>query len=346
MGKAVLCNVMSQPDSGAEAAVDRRAVEAQPGAAQQVSAAQLAQHVVAVTGATGFLGSHIALELRRAGASVRAAVRSPSKGQWLTERGVELHRADLNDVAALTQAFTGCTAVVANAALGSNQGSLEELVRGNTDGVRNTLSAAAQAGVGRVVYISSVAVYQNRVLRWQAEDSPLFDTDAVASGKRTRGVSDLTTDWRYAHSKALAEALAWSEAARLSLQLTSLRPGPVYGSRDTKLMPRLLRRLRGPLLPVPSVGLPFVHAADVALGVVGALSSPASVGEAYNVCGPPEALSRVFSDLVALRGRGPRVLSIPLPLWVGFDTRKAERDLGFRARNLSAGLREALELDA
>lgn len=330
---------MSQPNSGS-GAVDRAPAE------QASCSTQLATQLVAVTGATGFVGSHIAFELRRAGATVRAAVRSPNKGQWLAERGVELHRADLADVDAMTQAFKGCTAVIANAALGSNQGSLEELVQGNTDGVRNTLAAAAAAGVRRVVYISSVAVYQNRVLRWQAEDSPAFDTDAVASGKRRRSVSDLTTDWRYAHSKALAEELAWSEAQRLELQLTSLRPGPVYGSRDTKLMPRLLRRLRGPLLPVPSVGLPLVHAADVALGVVGALRNPASIGEAYNVCGPPEPLSRVFAELVALRGRGPRVLAIPLPLWVGFDTSKAERDLNFRARNISAGLREALELGA
>ncbi|MCA9634339.1 MAG: NAD-dependent epimerase/dehydratase family protein [Myxococcales bacterium] len=300
---------------------------------------------VAVTGASGFVGSHIALELVRAGAEAIGVVRSPHKAGWLESRGVALRRADLAEIEAMAEAFEGCDVVVANAALGSNQGTLDELVRANTSGVKNTLAAAANAGIRRVIYISSVAVYQNRPLRWQTEESPRFDTDAVAAGRRQRSVSDLTTDWRYAHSKALAEDLAWSESERLGLQLTSLRPGPVYGSRDPKLMPRLLRRLKLPVLPLPRVGMPLVHAADVALAVIGALKNPRSIGEAYNLSGPPTPLPEVFRELVrqgAAPGRRPVILSFPLPIWVGFDTSKAERDLGFRARSLREGFAEAL----
>ncbi len=309
------------------------------------SSAGVAGRRVAVTGASGFVGSHIALELEGAGAAPVGVVRNPQKAAWLEERGVALRRADLADVDAMTVAFEGCDAVVANAALGSNQGSLDELVRANTTGVRNTFAAAARAGVNRVVYISSVAVYNNRPLRWQTEESPRFDTDAVAAGRRQLSVSDLTTDWRYAHSKALAEELAWSEAERLGLELTSLRPGPVYGSRDPKLMPRLIKRLKLPVLPLPRVGMPLVHAGDVALAVVGALKNPTSVGQAYNLSGPPTPLPEVFRELVrqgASPGRPPIILSLPLPLWVGFDTSKAERDLGFRARSLKDGFAEAL----
>lgn len=312
---------------------------------ETVAGRSIAGGRVAVTGASGFVGSHIALALADAGAEALAVVRSPGKAIWLEARGVALRRADLAEIDAMASAFAGCDAVVANAALGSNQGTLDELVRGNTTGVRNTFAAAARAGVKRVVYISSVAVYNNRPLRWQNEESPRFDTDAVAAGRRQLSVSDLTTDWRYAHSKALAEDLAWSEAERLGLELTSLRPGPVYGSRDPKLMPRLLERLRLPLLPLPRVGMPLVHAGDVALAVVGALENPRSVGEAYNLSGPPTPLPEVFRELVrqgAAPGRPPIILSLPLPIWVGFDTSKAERDLGFRARSLKEGFAEAL----
>ncbi len=297
---------------------------------------------VAVTGASGFVGSHLALALAQAGAEVTGVVRSPGRARWLTERGVALQQADLADAPALERAFQGATAVVANAALGSNQGSLEELVRVNTTGVRHTLMAAARAGITRVVYISSVAVYKNRPGVWLKEDAEQVDTHVTSPWRRRWVVSDLTTDWRYSLSKARAEQLAFSEAERLGIELTSLRPGPVYGSRDPKLTARLRRRLRLPLVVVPSVGVPLVHAGDVALAAVSALTRPHTAREAYHLAAPPVPLSEVYRTLVRVAGGGPRVVTLPVPLWVGFDTHKAERELGFAPRSLEEGLREAL----
>ena len=74
----------------------------------------LSQSTIAVTGATGFLGSHIALELLTRGAKVQAVVRSPEKGAWLAERGVTFAKADLMDKAALTSAFKGVDAIISN----------------------------------------------------------------------------------------------------------------------------------------------------------------------------------------------------------------------------------------
>jgi nucleoside-diphosphate-sugar epimerase len=303
---------------------------------------ELSHRVVAVTGASGFVGSHIAFALKDAGHEVVGVVRNPKKAAFLADRGIALRIADVSDPQALAAAFGGADAVVANAAIGSGQGSLEDMVRTNRDGVSHTLEAAAAAGVKRVVQISSVSIYRTRLFGAIDESTPMKDTT-----RRRFDWSDITTDWRYAHSKTLAEAWAWELAARLGLSLTSLRPSPVYGSRDPKATARLAAKLESGLRFVPTVGVPWVHAGDVALATVGALANPATIGQAYNLAGPPISQARfmrALRDAIAeAEGRRlARVVPIPLPLSVRFHTRAAERDLGFRPRPLEAGIAEAV----
>ena len=304
----------------------------------------LAGRTIAVTGASGFVGSHIALALLPEGANVIAAVRSPAKAAWLAAQGVVVRGADLEDRAALAAAFAGADGVVANAALGSNQGDVETLAKTNVEGVRNTLAAAHDAGVTRVVAISSVAVYRTRLYRAMTEDTPGYDTVT-----RRFNWSDVSTDWRYARSKTLAEAAAWADAARLGLELTCLRPGPVYGSRDPKATAKLLAAIRRPLRFVPTVGVPWVHAGDVAAATVAALAGSAAIGKRYTLAAPPVSLYRVMRALKrALAARGEKGLAwlvpVPVPVWVRFDTTAAERDLGFRPRSIDAGMAEVAAL--
>lgn len=293
---------------------------------------------VAVTGASGFLGSHIARALVERGASVRGVVRSPEKGRFLEPLGVSFERADLAETEQLERAFRGMHVVVANAALGGHGSSLEDFARANVGGTENVLRAAQAAGVRRVIQISTVAVYRTQLFRAMGEDAPPYDVK-----QRRFNWSDLTTDWRYARTKTLAEQRAWELADELDLQLTALRPGPIYGSRDPKLTARWLQQAERPVNVVPTVGVPLVHAGDVAGAVVGAINNDASSGRAYNLAGPPTSPHRVFRELEHLRGRGPRLLVVPLPLSVRYDTRRAEVDLGFRSRPLRAGLLEVLE---
>ena len=283
---------------------------------------------VAVTGATGFVGSHIALALRAAGHQVVALVRRPGL-PLLAEAGITFAQADLADPEALANGLSGCEAVVANAALGSGQGSLEEMIRTNVAGTEHTLRAAAAAGVGRVVSISTVAVYKTMLNRSIREDHPRVD----GRWDWTR----ISTDWRYAVSKNAAEERSWVLARELGLRLTALRPGPVYGARDPKWSARMLRSVARPLLVLPTVGVPAVHAGDVAAAVVAALEGPG--GRAYNLAGPPVSLARIHRVLAGMRG-GARVLSIPLPLHIAFDTTAATRDLGFSSRPLEEGMAE------
>lgn len=293
---------------------------------------------VAITGATGFLGGHTALALQAAGHTVTGVVRRPEAGGWLSERGVALRSADLRDEASLRRAFEGCAVVVANAAMSSYTGSLEEMVRTNVSGTEATLRAAAAAGVERVAYISTVGLYETTTRHPMGEDQPRY-----GPVKRWFAWSHLTTDWRYSVSKGLAEDRAWAVAAELGLRVTVLRPGPIYGSRDPKWTARLLRQHARRVTFAPTLGVPLIHAGDVAACVVAAVERPGCAGRPYNIAGPPVSPYTALRLLRALSGRGPLLIPVPVPLSVRYDTRAAEVALGLRCRSLEAGLREVLE---
>jgi nucleoside-diphosphate-sugar epimerase len=291
-----------------------------------------------VTGASGFLGTHLVQALRAAGATVVAAVRDPAKARHLGE--VACVRADLTETDSLEAAFRDVDAVVSNAALGSNQGDMADFERVNQQGVSNLMEAAHRAGVKRVVHISTVAVYRTRLWSAMDEDTPRYDTD-----RRRLNWSDLTTDWRYARTKTLAEAVAWERARAHDLALTTLRPGPIYGSRDPKATARIIHRLTHTrVVPAPTVGVPWVHVGDVAVSAVTALARPETSGRAYNLAGPPVSqltFLRAMKRALARPGLA-WLLPIPVPFSVRYDTTAAARDLAFVSRPLEVGLAEAV----
>src|SRR3989442_15151823 len=115
---------------------------------------------IAVTGATGFLGRYIVDAFLVRGAHVIGVVRNPDRVPELARRGVEMRRADLAGRARLAAGFAGADAVVSNAALFSLRNvSWEDHHCANIDGARNVFGALVDAGVRRVVHVSSVAVY-------------------------------------------------------------------------------------------------------------------------------------------------------------------------------------------
>ncbi len=297
----------------------------------------LANKRVAVTGVTGFLGSHIARALLDRGAQVIGAVRSPEKGAWLRDLGVELVQADLADTASLTAAFEGADAVVANAALAvrGKSPAYRDFLEANRTGAENQAHAAAAAGVKRFVHISTVAVYRPKVCALNGHDRMLLDGPRLS-------VAYITTNWRYALSKAEGERAVWELSKSLGLDTTTLRPGPIYGSRDGKLTQRYAGMMGRRVVPAPTVGIPHVHARDVAEAACGAIANAASIGQAYNVTGPVASVHEVLSTWRRLTGSGPRLLRLPLPLWIDFDDAPARRDLGFAPRSIEAGIREVL----
>ncbi len=297
---------------------------------------------VVVTGAGGFVGSHIALTLAARGLTTVGTVRNPAKAAFL-EPTVGLVVADITDRQSLVAAFRGADAVVSNAALGSNQGELADMERVNCEGVKNVLEAAFEAGVKRVVHISSVAVYRTRLFVAIDEDAQRTDTS-----KHRFQWSDLTTDWRYARTKTLSEAIAWDVAAQRGIALTCLRPGPVYGSRDHKATAKLVRGMKKRMRFAPTVGVPWVHAGDIALMTAAALERDVSIGRAYNLAGPPVSQHFFLRTMRKILGelgwkRRAVLVPVPVPAFVRFDTTRAVSELGFAPRSVEDGLREALE---
>lgn len=296
---------------------------------------ELQGKTVAVTGASGMIGVYICRSLLKAGAKVVGVVRNPEKAAFLAQEGVEFRRADLADVAALTTAFSGCDAVVANAAMYVVQKSMHawaEHEKANLDGTRNVYEAAHQAGVKRVIQISTFGIYRWSVLRVLNEESPQLN------GARRQGGP-------YRATKQTSEALAWELSRRYQLDTTALRPTAVYGARDYNFMRPVYKLLALPVLPMPSVSFPIVYAGDVADAVVGALRNDASIGQAYNVGGENIQVAEFMKALREVVPSAPRVMAVPLPVGVKIDNSKAARDIGFRNRPFVEALREVVAED-
>ena len=290
---------------------------------------------IAVTGASGMIGTYICRSLLRAGAKVVGVVRNPAKAAFLAEEGVEFRTADLADVDALAEAFKGCDAIVSNAAMYVVQKSMHawaEHEKANLEGTRHVYEAAHKAGVKRVIQISTFGIYRWSIFRVLDEQSPQLN------GARRQGGP-------YRATKQTSEALAWEMARHFALEVTSLRPTAVYGARDYNFMRPVYGLLRLPVLPMPSISFPIVYAGDVADAVVGALKNDASIGQAYNVGGENLQVAEFMKALHDVLPASPKVFALPIPIGVKIDNSKAARDLGFRNRPFADALREVVAED-
>lgn len=271
------------------------------------------------------------------GATVRAVVRTPSRAEHL---GVEVARADLADREALTAALHGVDVLIANAALapGHARPTDDAFRTANILGATNHLEAAAEAGVRRVIWISTVAVYQTQLFGRPDEEGAKLSPTARFDWNH------LTTDRRYSSSKAAAERLAWAGAQRLGLELTVLRPGPIYGPHDAKLTARYAAQAQRRLVVAPTVKVTHVHARDVGDAAVAASNRDVSVGRAYNVTGDAVSPHHILSTWARLAKTGCRVVPLPVPLQIDFDDTRAERELGFCSRPIETGIAEIIAL--
>ena len=253
---------------------------------------------VSVTGATGFLGSQIAVELVARGWSVRAIVRPGSTKA--TAEGVERREAPLEG-AALAAAF-GQSEVVVHAA-GLTRGRSDRQFRAvNIDGTRAVVGAANDARA-RLIHISSLA--------------------AVGPGTPARPAHEddrpqpLTP---YAKSKLASEAVVRSDA---HVPWTILRPSAVYGPGDREFLPLVRLAMRGifPLLAPSSTAFTLVYVDDVARAVAMVADDQRSVGEAMFIGHPsPQTAYAILRQLAQTVNRPfkprriPTVLLRPLAL--------------------------------
>lgn len=130
--------------------------------------------MILVTGATGFVGSHLVQRLRKGNIPVRAIVRHPEKAGKLTDPGVEVVPGDISDQASLTQAAKGCEQIVHLVGIIQETG-YATFRNIHVEGTRNVLAAAREIGVRQVVFQSALGTRPNAVsayhrTKWEAEE--------------------------------------------------------------------------------------------------------------------------------------------------------------------------------
>jgi nucleoside-diphosphate-sugar epimerase len=251
-----------------------------------------------VTGATGFVGSHLAEALRRHGVELTALARAPAKAAALAPLGVRVVAGDLHDRPALERACEGQDIVYHVAGLVAARTEADFLAA-NRDGTRNVVGAAERAGAGRLVMVSSMAA-----------------AGPAGRGRPLRGDEPPQPVTAYGRSKLAAEHVVRAS----SLAWTILRPPLVYGPRDREVLKvfRLARLGFAPVLGDGSQELSAVYAADLAEALIAAGTSAAAARRTYYPCHPEIFTGAAMARTVGrVMGRSPALIRVPAPVGRG-----------------------------
>lgn len=320
-----------------------------------------------VTGATGFLGSHVARALADEGAQLRLLVRSTSDPRNIEGVNAERVQGDLRDPASFEKALAGCDTlfhVAADYRLWVRDP--EQMYRSNVEGTRFLLESARRQGVRRVVYTSSVATMG-------------FVSNGTANGNladERSPVSLASMIGHYKRSKFMAEQAAL-EAARSGQDVVVVNPTTPVGERDIKPTPSgriVVDFLKRKFPAYVATGLNLVDATECARGHIQALEKGKS-GERYILGGENLTLKEILDRLGAIAGLPSPKVKLPYVFalaagvvdemvtgrLLGREPRatidavrmgrkmmfvssaKAERDLGWRTVPVDGALRRAVE---
>jgi nucleoside-diphosphate-sugar epimerase len=320
---------------------------------------------VFVTGGTGFIGGTVARQLRERGDDVVCLVRNPGKAGKLTELGCQLVNGDLGDSAAIRTGMDGCDAVVHAAAMyevGIPVKQRPAMWEANVAGTENVLKAAGEAGVAKLVYVSTVGIFGNT-------HRQVVDETYEPPGKEFTSYYEETKLEAHRVAKRMIDD---------GLPGVIVQPGGVYGPGDTSQVADLLAEFfagKLVLMPFPEFGICLTHVDDIAAGILLALDK-GRVGETYVLSGPVTTMREAIETVAAATGRKAPKHAMPVPLmkmltpigplvgkmmgqppnlrelissadgvtfWAGHE--KASRELGYAPRGMEEGLRQTLAAD-
>lgn len=316
-----------------------------------------------VTGATGFVGSHVAQLLSAQGADLRLLVRSTSRTENIADLKAERVTGDLRDPASLKKAMQGCDFVFHVAAdyrLWVRDP--QDMYRCNVEGTRAIIQAAQECGVRRVIYTSSVATMGFTSTGHIADEtSPVSLEDMVGPYKR---------------SKFMAEQIAL-EAGRNDAKVVVVNPTTPIGEQDIKPTPTgriIVDFLKRNFPAYVDTGLNLVDVKEVARGHLLAMER-AVPGQRYILGGENLTLKQILDKLSALTGLPSPTMKVPHAVALGFaafdqfftgilmgkepratidavrmgrkkmfaSSAKAERELGFNVIPVDDALRRAIQ---
>jgi dihydroflavonol-4-reductase len=316
-----------------------------------------------VTGGTGFIGERLVKRLRDRGDEVVALVRSREKGKKLEEMGATLVEGDLSSSDAIRAGMEGCDSAFHVAAVykvGIPEKEHEAMYDANVRGTERVLDAAFQAGVGRIVYVSTINVFGNT------------RGEIVEEGYERPGDDFLSY---YDETKYLSHQVAKGRIAK-GVPIVIVQPGGVYGPGDHSEVGNVIDQTStGKLkaLPFAGLGLNLVYVDDVAGGILLA-HDKGQVGESYVLGGEIATMRDLVEKTAGIAGRKPPkrdlpsgVIKLAAPMgpvvgkimgfppnfrelitasdgvtyWAKDD--KARRELGYSPRDLDTGLRQTLD---
>src|SRR5271167_2777589 len=252
-----------------------------------------------VTGATGFLGSHVARQLLVNGADLRLLVRASSRTDNIVDLPAEHVVGDLRDPQSLNRGMAGCEVVFHVAAdyrLWAVNG--QELYQSNVEGTRNVLSAARDSGVRRVVYTSSVATMG------------FGNNGHIADENTPATLSNMIGD--YKRSKFMAEQFV-IETARGGQDVVMVNPTTPIGERDIKPTPTgriVVDFLKRRFPAYVDTGLNLVDVKDCAEGHLLAMEK-ARPGERYILGAENLTLKQILDKLAAITGLPSPTIRLP-----------------------------------
>jgi nucleoside-diphosphate-sugar epimerase len=253
-----------------------------------------------VTGATGFIGRHLATRLVREGFPVRVLCRPGSEAKLPGEVAAhaEIARGDLRDRDSLFAAARGATRVFHCAALVADWGERAAFAAANVDGTRSLLEASSAAGVARFVHLGSIAAF--------GTPSPPYFDDSSPYGESADD---------YSRSKVEGEKAVFAAHRERGLAATVLRPAVVYGPGGAWLEEPLAMIEQGRMFLIGG-GEGTCHPCYVqnlidAMLLAG--NHPAAVGEGFIVAdGEPVSFREYFDAVASIAGKPPVARSIPL----------------------------------
>lgn len=319
-------------------------------------------NTVLVTGATGHLGNNLVRALLEKGEKVRAVVRSAHKKKNLADLDCELVYADLLDKESLRAAMKDVDILYQVAAVFQHwaKDPQKEIIEANREMTQNVLEVAAQAGVKKVAYVSSVGALDHK-------SKPMDET----SWNR-----DYANP--YYQAKTEAEQLAWRLAKKLDLWMVALLPGTILGPNYfgdlTPSMALLDNIVNNKMAIDPNFSFNYVDVNDVAKGIVAGIErgrpgeryilsteTPVNTSQVfalahslYSDVKVPSVASKRFMRMFAffsgvsskITGRAPGLLRSQIDLYYKADSRiditKARKELGFNPKDPLMVLKETI----
>jgi len=254
-----------------------------------------------ITGATGFVGGHIAERCVQKEQALSAIVRASSNTSELEKLGAVLYRGELGDANLVRQAVTEADVVVHCAAKVGDWGPVEGYRQVNVESLRVLLDACKGQALSRFIHMSSLGVYATR---------HHYGTDETEPLPKWHGDG-------YSQTKVEAEQLAMHYYNEWGVPVVILRPGFIYGPGDRTVMPRIISALRHHRLRYPGGGeaaLNTIFVENLVDAVFLAVENEKAVGQVYNLTDGEFVSKRRFIGTIADTMGLPHPTRTP-PLW-------------------------------